>query len=267
MDRLTLYRGDAQKIKEFDFHKTHKSCLYGQGIYLTNNLQTATTYRSKGVYENKEEFYSFYGEAKDRLDALNKAFEQNWNSIRYRSYVRKMKEKDREKFKAERRRDFERKVEERLITAEYVSKNMGKALLEVFDCAEKQIGFISEFSFDKKSFEASMIKIDQHYDDVLFWEIVWEKKIPFGAWSPDNKSDFIRHNCVNLSLSGSYLKLRGIEYARKDDIARRLRTACEPYGYRGIEYAGGAYTGSARHRAFVVWDDDFVNDHFVRRFK
>ena len=45
---MKLYRGDSEKISQFDFNKTYSHCLVGQGIYLTDNIDVANTYRTKG---------------------------------------------------------------------------------------------------------------------------------------------------------------------------------------------------------------------------
>lgn len=71
MSTLTLYRGDAEKIREFSFHKTNKHCLFGPGIYLTNKQKVADSYRTKGGRSHS--LYSttlFSGHAKDRTEAL-----------------------------------------------------------------------------------------------------------------------------------------------------------------------------------------------------
>lgn len=49
MDYLTLYRGDYTRIRKFAFHKTNRNCFVGQGIYLTDSIEIADTYRTKGA--------------------------------------------------------------------------------------------------------------------------------------------------------------------------------------------------------------------------
>lgn len=45
MSKLRLYRGDSTKVVKFDFNKTRKYSLVGQGIYLTNSIKIAQSYR------------------------------------------------------------------------------------------------------------------------------------------------------------------------------------------------------------------------------
>lgn len=49
MSKLRLYRGDSTKIVKFDFNKTRKYSLVGQGIYLTNSIKIAQSYREKNT--------------------------------------------------------------------------------------------------------------------------------------------------------------------------------------------------------------------------
>lgn len=50
---LTLYRGDAEKIGNFRMTRANPSSLYGQGIYLTDTLDVAKTYRKKGSFSGR----------------------------------------------------------------------------------------------------------------------------------------------------------------------------------------------------------------------
>lgn len=126
---LTLYRGDSTKIAEFDLHKTYKNCLYGQGIYLTNSLEVAHSYRTKEATESQwQEPILFVGKAANRPEAFAKAFEQFLYPFYYykegvKLYSvkqRKQYEKAVRKHEAEARRFFDLEREEGRIKAEYI---------------------------------------------------------------------------------------------------------------------------------------------------
>lgn len=83
---ITLYRGDSTKIDEFKFNRTYKRCLWGQGVYLTDTLDIAETYRRKGRhwrFDLRERYNGFdmpsgtvlySGKATDRNQARDLAF-------------------------------------------------------------------------------------------------------------------------------------------------------------------------------------------------
>lgn len=87
MSNITLYRGDYDKIKNFLFSKTNKYCYRGQGIYLTDHLELAETYRTKGSSNNEEDnsiCTLCSGTFKTKEEALDRAFgeflKESWNT-------------------------------------------------------------------------------------------------------------------------------------------------------------------------------------------
>lgn len=268
MDTIRLYRGDFDKIREFQFSKTKKGCLFGQGVYLTNNRTVADTYRTKGANGQAKAtpttvlFDSF---AKNRPEALNKAFGVYLDEYYYARYGRfaydAKRKAEREKLADLAREEFDRKVAEGLIVAEYFAASdpkTGNRRLRVTQEVRYEVGFISVFDFPRKAFESNVLKVDSVIRDRAFWELMWENKTGFGT-PYATKEDF-----VNYNASPWYGKQRTISVS--SSTYNSIRRVIEPYGYIGFEYNGGGYVGGCgRHRAFVIWDDEFVNAHKVRR--
>ena len=61
-------------IEEFDVNKTSDYCYAGKGIYLTDRLEIAMTYRTKGYRGFTPSSDLFEGLAKDRSEAIEKGF-------------------------------------------------------------------------------------------------------------------------------------------------------------------------------------------------
>lgn len=60
---MILYRGDYEKIDEFDVDMTRKDCLLGKGVYLTVSREVATTYRNKT--NNKRKYQASKNDGSD----------------------------------------------------------------------------------------------------------------------------------------------------------------------------------------------------------
>lgn len=268
---LTLYRGDAEKISRFDLSKTDKMCSFGQGVYLTDNVTVAHSYRTKGAKDTSR-YYNptlFNSSAKDRPDALNKAF-LNYvdryisNNRLGVSHCPRRAPKKHAALSAQLREVFDQLVLDKKIVAEYGAgyQPSGKRYLTVTQEIDGfDIGYVTEFSFLRSTFEKSIVNVSsRRIDDHLFWEILWEHKF-FDFGMPEDTLDrYVSVNTKYLSLGA-----RRLEGA---DAWNRMRRILKPYGYRGFEYDGGVITNAAiRHRAFVLWDNDFVNDHKVKRFR
>jgi hypothetical protein len=266
---LTLYRGDYEKIDEFDFRKTKKHCLVGPGIYLTTARKVAETYRIKGsrhAYDYPRTLFN--GLAKDRPDALGKAYEayfRGWCQLNghlphLRASGRKKPEIEamQRKLHAEATRSFNELVETKVIRSEYQqtyrAPGAPPTIIVTIDWGIS-VGYITEFSFPRHEFEASVVNIDGQIKDAQFWELMFDAKINIGT--PYD----LRHDYITRNMWESNRNLAGLDFAG-------IRRIVVPYGYRGFEYRGGGYTGSVgTHRAFCVWEDDYVNQHKVRRLR
>lgn len=271
MDVLKLYRGDAQKIKQFEFTKTDKHCWVGRGVYLTNNLDIAHSYRTKGTCTRQAaQSTLFSGLAKDRSDALDKAFDSYFNDYLYNNNLMLVsrgpkQDKAREALKAKVRAEFDERVADRKIVAEYTRSSPDK-WLTVTQSLEGIIGvgYVTEFVFPKHTFEASIVHVEQRpIKDTLFWELLWDAKFKDFGYPADTREEFLR---LNTAWDHWSIPKRDAYKSREPDVHNRMRSILQPYGYRGYEYYGGVATGGKRHRAFCIWDEEFVNDHKVRRF-
>lgn len=273
MTALVLFRGDAQKIVQFDFHKTDKFCMVGQGVYLTNALSVAQTYRTKGLGYNRP--YSseilFSGSAKDRPDALNKAFDryfdEHLSNNRLHQIHKSSSKKVQDKVRAEVRATFDERVDDGRICASYDTGYSQERRLRVTQVVEPDVGYVTEFSFNKEVFEATTPNVDGVIKDTQFWEILWDHKFTeFGQLAP-SREEFINVNTRDhrYSLDPGWGKKSF--NGTSAEVYNRMRRILSPYGYRGFEYQGGVSTGGTRHRAFCLWDAEFVNDHKVRRFR
>jgi len=70
---------------------------------------------------------------------------------------------------------------------------------------------------------------------------------------------------TNFDIFKNLVKENGFPYRALN--YQRARRALQEYGYRGFEYPGGMITQGVRHRAFCVWDEDFVNEHKMKIYK
>jgi hypothetical protein len=292
----TLYRGDYTKIVEFDFNKTDKFCHVGPGIYLTDSLRVAESYRDKGSYTTNLTTL-FNGHAKDRKDAYDRAFfsylthtYDNMDSLNCRAVFRQILNlKYKEKFQLndvlntdlpkqalnnikEIYSQYQDDVRQKRIVADYVTKVGNDAVIRViYNCSNK-VGFITRFDFPRHEFETSVFKIDTAVKDEFFWELIWDNGIPFGRDSVC-KDSFIKSNSnswsidLSIDLTRRNMGVRNRRWSRIE-LFKSIREMLTPYGYRGFEYSGGTYIGGCgKHRAFCIWEDNFVNQYKTERFK
>lgn len=280
MEKITLFRGDSEKIKEFDVKKTHRYCLVGPGIYLTNALTVAESYMDKGSKESNSHTL-FQGEAKDRPAAFKAGF-QHYVTLYIESFCPEFRRADK-KSKAylnlvnRIEQVYKAHIDNRSIIAEYPKYKRPTASdweITVTYTPEKKVGFITRFEFPKKEFETGVMKIDGHIKDEFFWELIWDNQIGYGD-PYDTKHDFIKNNAAGPKPiawrlpDGSFNRTAARAYPwHNTEALLKIRNILVPYGYHGYEYNGGQYAGGkGLHRAFVIWDDEFVNDHKVERFK
>lgn len=284
--QLILYRGDSTVIDEFKFKKTKSTCLVGQGIYLTNSEKIADTYRKKGNWSRKSHRVEvlFNESAFNRLDAYERAFMSFINVDGLPKfedvnvYVLKVKidnpkrhgelSKKEQKALQQYRALYDQLKDDEKITAEYTSTlkdSHGRRPIKVEYHHGEPTGYLSRFVFDEKEFNQSVFKIDQVYDPA-FWELIWDNQIQFGRYRtvwPDSpikdKDLFIKFNIEQADRNplNKYFTT----------IYREIRHVLEPYGYNGFEYSGGIMMGGNRHRAFCIWDEQWVNKHLVEQIR
>lgn len=275
-DVLELYRGDYSKISEFKFHKTDQNCLVGKGIYLTNSQELADTYRTKGSGISRPSISSSLTiqKAKDRSHAFELAFDiflrdvimherHPYSSLKKKSFIDKQRARYRELIQAG------------AIKAEYCFTPHGSSLrnievLYVDACKifgiEKE-GYVTSFAFPKSFLEANTINVDKRINDSTFWELMFEHKIKVGR-KASSRCEYVRIN-KGLKIcdeTDAWTALKDGERRPSPATYNKIRSVLMPYGIIGFEYLGGAYT-NRKHRAFCIWDEEFVNHYKVSRIR
>ena len=240
MESIRLYRGDSSKVDEFNVRKTYKTGLLGQGIYLTDTPTVAETYREKGLRGSSYSFMTVIS-AKIKPEAIAGAFKVYCTHNKQR----KMKELDLEK-------EFKYKLENEIITLTREGIYQGKGTDWHFRFTEKTYnGFISVFEFPEPFFSRNCVNMDARFPDKGLLEILKNPEL----WNTD-----LAYTEFQRSHSLMYILCR-IKFPK-------LIPILQEYGIHGFEYAGGKRLGGpVHHRAFSVWDEDFVNAHLIKQYK
>jgi hypothetical protein len=281
MSKLKLYRGDGEKISQFEFSKTSKYCLYGRGIYLTTEKEVAETYRKKGLAYAGHVFHPtlFVGGAANRLEAMENAFStfaMEWAHLpgNEKMVADKQEPLKNKKVAAQIRDLYRIEIEEKRVVAEYFEEYVGgakKRHLKVTwtpDVPTTREGYITAFEFPEAQFNSSVVHMERKLSDRQVAEILYENQIgrqhreSFGTYA-DRLMGYLAPSLVQV-LRQTALGPR-VHYSRSE--FDKIRSALQPYGYLGFEYCGGIRMGHMRHRAFVIWDDQYVNQHRVNRWK
>lgn len=370
MSNITLYRGDSTKIKRFEFSRTKKYCYRGQGIYLTDDIKVAESYRTKGASYNSYDKRNGYlvnwkGPNRPDKNSIVEAAMLNWLIKEYREEragdFNKLNDRQRKQYRAEKLPKWEDLIAEQRVKivisdAGYTSsKERWHATVE-FRASNKKPGRSTQFNFDKEEFENFVIHTDrclredknhgvvlehlyeskvsliyingekmsldfyrEFYKDCSLAEIVVNNPYshahkPGPSFLGGNKEASLRellnrsfarsilmndktalakmvyHYADTLDTFSSDEKLALLDYQAwpfnnwslervREEVFDKLSTIpfevknpasfnsviddLEDLGYKGFEYNGGVNTGSKRHRAFVMWDEVYINDHIT----
>lgn len=290
---MTLYRGDFSRIEKFDVAKTNTWCFVGPGIYLTNQRPIAQTYRLKG--SGDEVITLFSGEAKDRNDAKEQAYEfflreklkvsNTWLEVTRRL---KSDAKYRKTQGEAHRQEYEDLIESGLIEIDYLeprrliygvsvkdTRRSGQGstvrdwkhsmpTLKVTWYKNRSAGFLSTFVFPRGLIANNVIHTHAPIKDRSFWELMWDHKVGIGVHG-ETKASYADNNCGKSSIlsSGTDSPRSGLTYSGEKGALAKIRKILTPYGVIGFEYNGGQNTGGRPHRAFCLWDEDLVNRHRV----
>lgn len=288
---LRLYRGDFVKIDEFKFKKTNRSCWVGPGVYLTTDSSVANSYRTKGaswrVRSNPSinkhiERVLWNGEATDRNSARELAWSEFldcWDMEKRRIDFDIVNTRGRRSRRKNDNDEYVKRVRaifddvkysfevERTSIYKFGNINFSnnskentarfKVILPENLCRKpapsELAGWLSEFEFDERMFNANVMHVDKAYGPTG-WEKPWKDYV-------DNFGELPPLTCRSLALpnwtSNRSLDKRYCHEARFRNFMR------DEYGIWGFEYNGGANTGGKSHRAFCIWDEDFVNEHRV----
>ena len=285
MTELVLYRGDSEKIHEYKFNKTFSHSLVGQGIYLTDSLKIANTYREKGSsVKNKKEL--FLGHVANRAEALEEAFKAYckdiWNEKN--GYRCRPTEKEFLSLQKNYRSEWTRLVETGAVEAKYITHPLSRygkpggrisasgAANRAHQKARKKlelpfisvelnrdivIGYISRFVFDKDYVDRNVLHVDRPCKDAEFWGLMYDAKITIGTPYSDRDS-YVKGNLNTKILADRH----------QHTVWNKIRHVLIPYGIIGFEYDGGMRLGGGfHHRAFCIWDENFVNSHKVERIR
>lgn len=277
MDYLTLYRGDYTRIRKFAFHKTNRNCFVGQGIYLTDSIEIADTYRTKGadwdIRKNNKvfEYERAHATKGEFLEALFKA------------YVKEVLNKKIENATTQDRFCFQDEIEQKKITiSHHTGSIFGRRYDErVFTATrrdDERVGYLTKFNFPRRLFNDGVLSVHKRVSAVdkdlihaLYQARCFKSSIKFGMYVRN-------HNNIKNKVSHHEWKETTVEfntfeklwdYAERNGLQQsglkydRARVVLEDFGYIGFEYNGGQNTGGRRHRAFCVWSEDFVNEHKV----
>lgn len=277
MSKLILYRGDSNKIKEFKYKETNKYCLLGQGIYLTNKESVAHTYRTKGTRESNKEIL-FSGQSDNRATALEEGFYwyciEKWKEDKGCMTKYPTDPKQKKKFEDPHRLEYSRLIEKGDIVASYTdvigmvqykSQKVKRSLKVVWTKPHVEIGYVTRFEFEEDHFNKAMFHVDQPCYDTTFWTLVYNNGMFVGT-PRDNLSDYVKENTGKKVMPSTIVPGLLGRVTRPNWL--KLQRLLRPLGYLGFEYDGGVRLGGGhRHRAFCVWDENFVNEHKVERFK
>ena len=135
--------------------------------------------------------------------------------------------------------EFKIKLESNTIEIERIGYYQGPNTDWSFHFREGlKIGYISVFEFPEPYFSRNCLNVDANYPDPEFVRIVKERNL----WK-DEKS----RNLIDIDFN-------------------KIIPILKDYGIHGFEYKGGRL-GGGKHRAFSIWDEDFVNAHLIERYK
>lgn len=261
---LKLYRGDSSLIDEFKTKKTSEYGLLGTGVYLTTSLRVAASYVTKGS-KFPDGGVIFRGEATNRPEAYEKAFLNftkvycevaegglNWNKLEDKTFLDRANHA------------YSRLIDDGVISSKYVSATSSSKIIEVKinrDYFDK--GFVSTFEFETASFESSVVKIDGFNVDKDFLGIIYDNKIEYGVGLYLPREEYIAKNrdrWMNLRDLNHLNEKRHSKRWAKEAALSKMKKAVSEYGIFGFEYSGGTYIGGyGEHRAFCMWNDEFVN--------
>lgn len=259
-DSIVLYRGDSASIRKFEFSRTEKHSLVGQGIYLTSKVEVAHSYRTKGVrdmsgYDNGS-FFS--GVFKNAEEAKKAAFEEFLKLKYIEQGLGKWPPKDMKKISSF-RSSMIGLFEDMLLSKQIVhEKPMNGSLIKehIFTRKANLPGRITKFVFpnDNKRFDNSVVDISKLSSNRTLLEYLFKHKLVLGV---DYNDKTINTTYLRMITARSLC----INYNRAIPKLKEI-------GYIGYEYPGGQMVGGlGRHRAFSIWDEEYVNAHKECSFK
>lgn len=259
--------------------------MYGPGIYLTEDIRIADSYRTKGDWSARETKIATV-RAENKAEGhvkLKQRFVED-NEFRRLQSLRKNNSTEATPQKARLllEQEFEKKVSEGIITItrsrvethhlqKVVSRGRDGSLKEekkivakpssettgwnftFKDSGPSIYGWVTSFDFFKDQLLRDTIEIDGQLSPEVF-EIFAQKKF----WKKvEDYETFLK--VKNFGRSN-----QSLHYSLKQ---RPLINELREYGIEGYRHTGGWVTGGRRHRVFILFNDEFVNAHRVDVFK
>lgn len=193
MSVLKLYRGDSTKIKKFEFSKTSDWCYRGQGIYLTDSLSVAQSYRTKGRSGTvgDPDITLATGKFDNQGQAVEHAL-QNWLSVAYteekQSKYSDLNEAKKRAYRASKLALWEDMLHDKRVTVEkqQAIHLAGKPVTnyKIYLASRNPIGRITSFNFDRETFEKGLVSSDKMFS---LWdkdEVLLEYLYDLGLFMP-----------------------------------------------------------------------------------
>lgn len=312
---ITLYRGDSSKIHEFQISKTNKYCLVGKGIYLTDTLKLANSYRTKGAPYASKGIILAQGTFPSKGEAMDRAFDaylSHYFAEQHGSEFSKASTPVREAFRKEMLWRWEEDLAHGTVTVTgsrtfetgYYYKSKVQYATEIrLKQSNKVIGRVSVFEFDNTDnrFDNSVVNLSSTIRNPKVLEAM--AKFPYFNPLKIETKEYIEN--FGVITEAQNIKVNPVLQSRilanpSDRIRRyrnplvckyeptdkqsaiiqkaiqksggyngalnRLSRVLKSAGFQGYEYDGGVLIGGyGRHRAFALWDQGYVNDHFIER--
>ena len=281
MSQLRLYRGDSSPVRIFNISKTKDYSLVGKGIYLTSSFKVAESYREKEYLNYRTEIHVLY-KGMDAFKWKENAFNA-FVALRYKEINNNKNKEIPKSFILQCSNEWDKLIDENSIIIEkkevLVHDNLShitkanskssskvpyekliKAKTQMFYTASlkgKNKGRVTAFDFDQDYFERNIVTLFKPID---FHQRAEDLKVILKNYALMNY-EYGNPIVDRILLHNKYVE-RGFGDPYKESVAL-LKKA----GFIGFEYQGGVRTGNfIKHRAFCIWDEDFVNAAKVKVF-
>lgn len=268
---VRLYRGDAKQIGQFSVGMTNMFGLFGQGIYLTDNVRVARDYTAKG---SNQVMFRMSGRGLTKAEAIKHfirsrlvpytgpdgnplpSFERN-NIYMFGHDGLPSKPEERKIWVAAHKRW------EKMAPQVEIRKQLDGDIIFRKKTADKPV---SEFLVPKRVIEKMLDADDDIPDDVLGVMSRILTKYSDRATASEMEA-FVRQNereeqrptfrQVWTALTGD----SGLHDVRSQE---EFRDAMRDLGYPGITYLGGITMGGGyKHHAYVFFDSSTVNKYRI----
>jgi hypothetical protein len=272
---VTLYRGDSEKIAQYDIQQTDALALFGQGIYLTDNKRVANDYKSKGNQDRsiiwsvqgrnltKEQAIQTYvrlmGKYLDydgkpmsfgqQIDYGITTRDQNGNLSPNPKDVKRVAVAWENWKKQAPQIEIRKQLDGRII----FRKKDTRAVISVFQIPIRVI--------------QKMINAEEPISDGLLHMLEYHLRRHQDDRTWQDISSFVKTqewDGSRPSFRGIFTNIGADSPLRDPDIQKDFRMELLQSGCPGIVYQGGLTMGGGyKHKAYVFWDNNTVNKYRV----